>query len=109
MADDLMRTFAGFAVAHEIADEGWKAAVARGQELEAGAPRTPGDESDAIAAIIWREKDRLIAAMSEPPPADTGGADTEALRFELAEVRGRMESLETALDALLARLDERSD
>ena len=105
MADDLVRTFAGLAAAHEIADEGWKSAVARGQTLEAGAARTPGDETDAIAAIIFREKDRLIAAMAEPEQADTGGADIEALRFELAEVRGRMESLETALDALLARLD----
>jgi hypothetical protein len=106
MADDMVRTFAGLAVAHEIADEGWKAAVARGQELEQGAPRTPGDETDAIAAIIWREKDRLIASMSEPAAPAAAGHDIEALRFELAAVRGRMESLETALDALLSRLDK---
>jgi phage shock protein A len=103
---DFIRLLAAWALIHESADEGWKAAVARGRQLEAGELQTPDAFVDGLAALVAEEKERLKASLAGEPPAaaaaELGGA-LEALRFELAELRGRIESLQASVDALAAR------
>lgn len=107
---DLLKVLAAWALVHEAADVAWKGAVAR------GASTTPGEGGadgfvDALAALVDAEKTRLVAALDagaapEPAAAAATGelaATLEALRFEMAEVRGRLESLQASVDALLAR------
>ncbi len=106
---DFVRLLAAWALVHESADEGWKAAVARGEALAPGEMRR-GSEAfvDGLAALVAEEKDRLKSALAEGNVAEApGGADLaaalEAVRFELAELRGRVESLQASVDALAAR------
>ncbi len=112
MADqDVVRVLAAWALVHEMADEGWKAAVGRGM---GGAPEEgagAGDVVDGVSALIFREKERLkaeLAGTTELAEAAATAGDAEVLsevRFELGEMRGRLEAIETALDALVLRLD----
>jgi hypothetical protein len=109
---DLVRVLAAWALVHEAADAAWKGAVARG-----GAATAPGEGGadgfvDALAALVDAEKARLVALLdagAAPEPAvgagsgDAAASALEALRFEVAEVRGRLESLQASVDALLAR------
>lgn len=105
---DVLRLLAAWALVHEVADEGWRASVERGRRL------SPGDETasvDALAAIVAEEKERLRERLSRgddgdarPPPELA--ATLDALRFELAELRGRMESLQASVDALAPRREE---
>ena len=102
MADDFLRPLAMWALAHEMADDAWKGAVARGSEDGA-------DAMDALAALVSAEKDRLREALESGGPSGwPHGAPPEALeelRFEVGEVRGRLEAIETALDSISRRLD----
>jgi hypothetical protein len=66
VSDEFMRFMAAWALVHESADEGWKAAVDR------GAGTTPEDMAegpdafvDGLAAAIAEEKERLKAALAE--------------------------------------------
>lgn len=106
---DFVRILAAWALVHETADEGWKAAVQRGVaqtpgELEQG----PEAFVDGLAALVAAEKERLkreLAAGGTPPGGSGGelGAKLDALAFELAELRGRIESLQASVDAIAAR------
>jgi len=108
--NDFVRILAAWALVHESADEGWKAAIARGRKLAPGEPdQDPAAFVDGLAALVAEEKEKLKATLAgdEPlstPPADLGAA-LEGLRFELAELRGRIESLQTSVDAIAARKD----
>jgi hypothetical protein len=118
VADSFLRSLAIWALLHEMADDGWKAAVARGA---AGSLSTAdgGSEAfvDALAALVSEEKERLktewagVAGFAADEPrlgADAASSprdDLAELRFELAEVRGRLEAIETALDTLLRRTE----
>jgi hypothetical protein len=107
-----MRFMAAWALVHETADEGLKAAVARGENAD---PAHMKDDPDAfvngLAAAIDREKDRLKASLAEGG-VDSGGSQDDLagkldeLAFEVGELRGRIESLQTSVDALG---DEASD
>ncbi len=107
---DLLKVLAAWAMVHEAADVAWKGAVARGATTAPGEGGTDGFV-DALAALVDAEKDRLVAALEagaapEPAAAEPTGelrGTLEALRFEVAEVRGRLESLQASVDALLAR------
>ena len=66
---------------------------------------------NGLSALVAEEKDRLKAQLAA---GASGGAAAEAgsgaeplteLRFEVAEVRARLESIEMALDTLLSRSD----
>jgi len=109
---DFVRFLAAWALLHESADEGWKAAIARGRA------QTPGDAEggpdafvDGLAALVESEKERLKQELAQR--ADTGhasgsdanalAAQVDAVRFELAELRGRIESLQASIDALVAQ------
>ena len=107
--DDLMRFLASWALVHESADEGWKAAVARGRAQSTGEMGASSDAfvdglSAAVAERVEQLKAELVAggAESAGPQVDVA-AHLDELRFEVAELRGRLESMQTSLDTLLAR------
>jgi uncharacterized protein YceH (UPF0502 family) len=107
---DFVRLLAAWALVHESADEGWKAAVARGDKLAPGElDQGPGAFVDGLAALVAEEKEKLKAALAsgeatgDPVAGADLGAALDALRFELAELRGRIESLQASVDAIAAR------
>lgn len=107
--DSLIRFLAAWALVHETADEGWKAAVERGSRQEPGEASTGPDAFvDALSAIVADEKERLKEAIADGGAAvrSSGGAEPalEQVRFEIAELRGRIESLQASIDALVSRL-----
>ncbi len=111
MSESLIAFLARWALLHELADEAWKEAVARGRSVrDAGMTGGPDSFLDGLAAVVAEEKDslreRLLArdgiGPSERPDVV---ALLEEVRFELGEVRGRLESLETSLDALARRVE----
>lgn len=100
-----VRFLASWALVHEAADEGWKAAVARGAAQETG-EMTGGPEAfvDGLSALIAEEKERLkaeLAAGAVEQPGTMGDVSRllEELRFEVAELRGYIESMQSTLDA----------
>lgn len=105
--DPFMRFLAAWALVHETADEGWKAAVVRGEGQEAGQMGS-GPEAfvDGLSAMVAEEKERLKAelARGETPSAESSedlSEHIDELRFEVAELRGRLESLQATLEGLL--------
>jgi hypothetical protein len=123
--DDLMRFLASWALVHESADEGWKAAVARGRAQSPGVMDETSDAFvDGLAAAVAERTEQLKAELAMGGATGRGGAaggvDSRAgsqsdiaahldeLRFEVAELRGRLESMQTSLDKLLARTEHDS-
>jgi hypothetical protein len=109
--DTFLRFLAAWALVHETADEGWKAAVERGATQQPG-EMGAGPEAfvDGLSAIIAQEKERLKAELASGEVERPGtmadvSAHLEELRFEVAELRGRLESMQSSIDAL-ARDDE---
>lgn len=107
--DSFMRFMAAWALVHETADEGWKAAVERGSTQQPG-DMSSGPEAfvDGLSAMIAQEKERLKADLAAGEVTTPGSLTDVAraldeLRFEVAEVRGRLESLQATLDAGAAR------
>ena len=109
---DFVRFLAAWALIHESADEGWKAAIARGRA------QSPGDSQggpdafvDGLAALVEGEKERLKQELVQH--GDGSGvlrdddaalaARVDAMTFEVAELRGRIESLQASIDALVAQ------
>ena len=113
--DDFMRFMASWALVHETADEGWKAAVARGESVEPG-EMEQGPEAfvDGLSAMIAERKAQLkseLAAGGTEAGAGTGdvAAHLDELSFEVGELRGRLESMQASLDALLARTEPKAE
>jgi len=107
--EEFMRFMAAWALVHETADEGWKAAVERGGTQATGEMGT-GPEAfvDGLSAMIAEEKERLKAELASgtvAAPGEEAGLKEvlEELRFEIAELRGRVEAMQSSLDALAAR------
>jgi len=112
--DDFMRFMASWALVHETADEGWKAAVARGESVEPG-DMEQGPEAfvDGLSAMIAERKEQLKAELASGLiDAGASGADVgthlDELSFEVGELRGRLESMQASLDALLARTEPKA-
>lgn len=110
--DQFMRFLAAWALVHETADEGWKAAVARGADQQPG-EMNAGPEAfvDGLSAMVAEEKERLKASLAagevEAPGSRADLASKlDDLLFEVSELRGRLESMQTTLDAVLAEDDE---
>jgi hypothetical protein len=110
MTDDVMRFFAAWMLTHETADEGLKAAVLRGEE---GGPEGMGGGPDAfvdgLAAMVAEEKERLKAelearARGEEVAEEKRDPALEELRFEVAEMRGRLDSIEAMLETLVRKM-----
>jgi len=110
MTDDVMRFFAAWMLTHEVADEGLKAAVLRGDEGGSeGMGGGPDAFVDGLAAMVAEEKEKLkrdlearargeeVAIESQPDPA------LEELRFEVGELRGRLDNIESLLETLVRK------
>ena len=111
MTDDVMRFFAAWMLTHEAADEGLKAAVERG---DSGGPEgmTGGPDAfvDGLAAMVAEEKEKLkrdlearargesVDIEEKPDPA------LEEIRFEVAELRGRLDNIEGLLESIARKL-----
>lgn len=112
---DFMQFLASWALVHETADEGWKAAVVRGEGQETGAmEQGPEAFVDGLSAAIAERKERLKAELAagytEPAGSRADVAEhLDGLRFEVAELRGRLESMQASLDALLAHSNSAAD
>lgn len=110
MSEDVLSFLARWALLHELADDAWREAVGRGRAAEMrGMEGGPDAFLDGLAALVAEEKDALRARLLEretPGAGDEGGLRgvLDEVRFELGEIRGRLESLETALDGLNRRL-----
>ena len=108
---DVMKFLAVWEMVHESADEALKAGIARGNETTQG--EMAADKSafvDGLAAMVDKKKDlikaELIAGTDESLRAaeDPAVEAIEELRFEVAELRGRLESMSAALDAITTTL-----
>lgn len=111
---DVLRFLAAWALVHESADEGWRAAVRRGVDLQPGdLEGGPDAFVDGLAALVDAEKERLKRSLAAAEGASDGASGAppnaaaadlaealRALRFEVAELRGRMETLQASVDAL---------
>jgi len=113
MKQDFIKLLAAWALFHESADEGWKAAVARGQTQQPGS-MSDGPEAfvHGLAALVDEEKERLKARLAEDGDAAETMPDSDlserldALAFEIRELRGCVESLQASVDGLAAKHDE---
>ncbi|KAF0206988.1 MAG: hypothetical protein Q8S43_02905 [Actinomycetota bacterium] len=110
MTDNVMSFFAAWMLTHEVADEGLKAAVLRGED---GGPEGMGGGPDAfvngLAAMVAEEKEKLkrdlearargeeVAIEQQTDPA------FEELRFEVGELRGRLDNIEGLLETLVRK------
>lgn len=114
---DFVRFLAAWSLLHESADEGWKAAVRRGERLEPGhLDQGPDAFVDGLAALVNDEKERLKRELGAEGDTDRASEATtspsdladklDAMTFELAELRGRLESLQASVDALVSRREE---
>jgi hypothetical protein len=113
--DDFMRFMAAWSLVHETADEGWKAAVTRGAEGEPG-EMGQGPEAfvDGLSAMIAERKEQLKTELAAgDTDSGAGAADVsghlDELTFEVGELRGRLESMQSTLDALLARTEPKGE
>ena len=110
---DVMKFLAVWELVHESADEALKAGIARGENTTQGEMNSDkGAFVDGLAAMVNARKEiikaELAAGTDASLEADEGPA-AEAiaeLRFEVAELRGRLESMNAALDAIAARGSE---
>jgi len=109
MSDDVLRLFALWMLTHEAADEEMKAAVVRGQAAgPGGMAGGPDAFMDGLAALVEEEKERLkreIAVGREDASRLAAGATLDDVRFEIAEVRGRLDAIEARLDALMRAVE----
>jgi hypothetical protein len=114
--DDFMRFMAAWSLVHETADEGWKAAVVRGENGEPG-EMGQGPEAfvDGLSAMIAQRKEQMKAELASGASDTAGGgsgdvnAHLDDLSFEVGELRGRLESLQASMDALLARTEPKAE
>jgi len=107
--DDFMKFLAAWQLVHETADEGLKAAIARGDEQSTGEMSMgPGAFVDGLAAQVEVLKEELKSELSDPQalPAEQNEdltAQLERLTFEVAALRGQLESMSATLDALATK------
>jgi hypothetical protein len=112
VTDDVMRFFAAWMLTHEVADEGLKAAVLRGDE--GGAEGMSGGADafvDGLAAMVAEEKEKLKRDLEARARGEEVAIEQprdpalEEVRFEVAELRGRLDNIESLLETLLRKLD----
>ncbi len=107
---DPMTFFALWMFTHEQADELMKAAVERGKLTGEGMSGGADAFTDGFMAMVAAEKERLRERLAAGEPAVAEDAHDERLaeiRFEVAELRGRLDAMQTTLDAIAARLGAR--
>lgn len=111
MTDDVMRFFAAWMLTHEAADEGLKAAVLRGGSAgPEGMTGGPDAFVDGLAAMVAEEKEKLKRDLEARARGEEVGIEKqsdpelEEVRFEVAELRGRLDNIESLLESLLRKL-----
>jgi hypothetical protein len=109
--NDVMKFLAVWELLHETADEGMKAAIARGQTTSQGEMASDkGAFVDGLAAMVDKKKDIVKSELAAGSDAELEKDDSATvaslaeLRFELSELRGRFETMSATLDALAAKL-----
>jgi hypothetical protein len=113
MTDDVMRFFAAWMLTHEVADEGLKAAVERG-EADTAEGMTGGADAfvDGLAAMVAEEKEKLKADLAARARGEEVAIEQQRdpaldeVRFEVAELRGRLDTIESMLETVLRKLGE---
>ena len=109
MADfDPMKFFALWMFTHEQADDLMMESVERGKAV-AGEGMSGGADAftDGFMAMVAEEKARLkeqIASGHADEVASEGDERLDELKFEVAELRGRLDQMQTTLDAIAAHL-----
>jgi len=109
MADfDPMKFFALWMFTHDQADDLMIQSVARGKAVASeGMSGGPDAFTDGFMAMVAEEKARLkdqIASGHADDVADPGDEKLEEVRFEVAELRGRLDQMQTTLDVIAAHL-----
>jgi len=105
---DPMKFFALWMFTHEQADDLMVRSVERGKAV-AGEGMSGGADafSDGFMAMVSEEKARLkeqIASGHAGEIADQGDEGLDEVKFEVAELRGRLDQMQTTLDAIAAHL-----
>ena len=110
MTDNVMSFFAAWMLTHEVADEGLKAAVLRGED---GGPEGMGGGPDAfvngLAAMVAEEKEKLKRDLEARARGEEVAIEQhtdpafEELRFEVGELRGRLDNIEGLLETLVRK------
>lgn len=109
MADfDPMQFFALWMFTHDQADDLMVQSVERGNAGPGeGMAGGPDAFTDGFMAMVAAEKERLKARIASgetgPAPGPTDQALDE-IRFEVSEVRGRLDQMQTALDSIEAHI-----
>jgi uncharacterized protein YceH (UPF0502 family) len=109
MADfDPMKFFALWMFTHEQADDLMVQSVERGK-AGAGEGMSGGPDAftDGFMAMVAEEKARLKEQIASGNPAKAAGEGDERLdevRFEVAALRGRLDQMQTTLDAIAAHV-----
>ena len=108
---DVMKFLAVWEMVHEMADEGMKASIARGADTSKGDMASdPSAFVDGLAAVIDAKKEVIKAELIAGEDAELDKDDSataravEEIRYEVAELRGRMESMSATIDAIAAKL-----
>jgi len=109
MADfDPMKFFALWMFTHEQADDLMMESVERGKAVAGeGMSGGPDAFTDGFMAMVAEEKARLkqqIASGHAAEVTDPGDEKLDEIRFEVAELRGRMDQVQTTLDTIAAHL-----
>jgi len=109
MADfDPMKFFALWMFTHEQADDLMMESVERGKAV-AGEGMSGGADAftDGFMAMVAEEKARLkeqIASGRADEVASEADERLDELKFEVAELRGRLDQMQTTLDAIAAHV-----
>jgi len=113
MTDDVMRFFATWLFTHEAADEEIKAAIRRGiAEGPEGMTGGPDAFVDGLAAMVEEEKEKLKLDLEARARGERASEERESdpaldeIRFEVAELRGRLDTMESLLETILRKLGE---
>jgi len=107
---DPMKFFALWMFTHDQADDLMVQAVERGRAV-AGEGMTGGPDAftDGFMAMVAAEKERLKEQMASggADSAATDGSDErfDEVKFEVAELRGRLDQMQRTLDVIAAHLD----
>ena len=105
---DPMKFFALWMFTHDQADELMTQAVERGKGVAGeGMSGGPDAFTDGFMAMVAEEKERLkeqIASGHADEAVEPGDEKLDEVRFEVAELRGRLDQMQTTLDAIAAHV-----
>ena len=113
MTDDVMRFFATWLFTHEAADEEMKAAIRRGMSTgPEGMAGGPDAFVDGLAAMVEEEKEKLKRDLEARARGEEVAIEKpsdpalDEVRFEVAELRGRLDNIESLLETMLRKIGE---